>query len=329
MPNLQNLVIQTPPPLDPAWLQWEKDNAKPPITYASILDRQPVYAEERRQLHAKLLAPGAQFHEFSEGITATLLTVPSTIDNFAIPVIQYSSTSPVEVVVVYYHGGGLFVGEADSEELSCRRIVKQIPNSTVYSVGYRLNPTFPATTSLQDSTDAFDAILKLAPPQARIVLVGSSSGGELAAFMQQQAGPGVVTGTVLRGPVTCNAGNGPEYVPERLRASHTSASEAFSTSLGGIFVMDPPRAGLERMPLEVEPERLRGLGRTWIQVSSNDTLYSDGVCYAMLLEEAGVEVDVKVVEGFPHTFWLKAPEMERAVRTEEEMVQGIKWVLSG
>lgn len=46
-----------------------------------------------------------------------------------------------------------------------------------------------------------------------------------------------------------------------------------------------------------------------------------------MLEEAGVEVKVDVVRGWPHTFWLKAPELERALEVEEEMVRGLGWLL--
>lgn len=327
MSRFANLVIRSPPPLNHEWLQWERDNARPPVVYASPLERQPIYAEECRQLHATMMAPGGQYHELSRDVTVETLSVISSLDGFNIPVMQYSSRAPVDTVVVYYHGGGLFVGEADSEELSCRRIVKNIPSSTVYSIGYRLMPEHPASTCVADALDAFEAIRDLAPPRAKIIIVGSSSGGELAAFVQQAALPGVITGTVLRGPVTSNAGNGLEYIPERLRAQHTSASTPFVSSIFGIFVMDPPRAGLEKMPLEAGVEQLKGKGRTWIQVCTNDSLYSDGICYAMILEEAGVDVEVRVIEGFPHTFWLKAPELERAIEAEDEFIEGIKWVL--
>jgi len=66
--------------------------------------------------------------------------------------------------------------------------------------------------------------------------------------------------------------------------------------------------------------------RTWIQVCSNDSLYSDGVCYAKPLEEVGVEVRVDVVWGWPHTFWLKAPGLERALEAEREMLRALKWL---
>lgn len=88
-----------------------------------------------------------------------------------------------------------------------------------------------------------------------------------------------------------------------------------------------PRDGLERMPLEAEEEILKRLPRTWIRLCTNDSLYSDGVCYAKALEEVRVEVRVDVVRGWPHTFWLKAPGLERASEAEEEMVRGLVWLL--
>jgi hypothetical protein len=69
------------------------------------------------------------------------------------------------------------------------------------------------------------------------------------------------------------------------------------------------------------------MSRHWIQVSTNDILYSDGILYAEALRQAGVEVKLDIVEGFPHTFWLKAPELERAVKAEKDMIEGLRWLL--
>ncbi|KAM0322672.1 hypothetical protein ACHAQA_009261 [Verticillium albo-atrum] len=332
MDHFSNLILASPPPLDAAWLQFEEDaNLKAPKkVYASPVERQPVYAEECRQLHAKLMAAGAPFHRLSEDIITTQTTTPSSLDQYEIPVLQFRHSKVVDptVVVVYYHGGGLFVGEADSEELSCRRIVKDVENSTVFSVGYRLMPVHPASTCISDAVDALRAIIDVIPSNARLVVVGSSSGGVLATSVQQVAVLGRrLTGVVLRCPVTSDGGSNIEHVPERLRPAYTSAMEPFTTSLLGVFKRDEVRDGLERMPLEASVSELSGLGRTWVQVCTNDTLYSDGVCYAMALKEAGVEVKVDVVEGWPHTFWLKAPALQRAVEAEEAMVEGLKWVL--
>jgi acetyl esterase/lipase len=116
-------------------------------------------------------------------------------------------------------------------------------------------------------------------------------------------------------------------VPEWLRAAHTSASDSFVTSLLGVLQRDVPRNGLERLPLEADEKSLAGLPRTWIQVCTNDTLYSDGVCYAMALEAAGVEARVDVVAGWPHTFWLPAPQLERASEADQAMISALGWIL--
>jgi len=96
---------------------------------------------------------------------------------------------------------------------------------------------------------------------------------------------------VLRGPVTCDAFSGMEYVPLRLRHLHTSAWESsFHNNLLGVMRREVPRDRLEGMPLEADGEVLAKLPRTWIQVCTNDGLYSDGICYAKALDVAGVDV---------------------------------------
>ncbi|KXH26851.1 hypothetical protein CSAL01_05298 [Colletotrichum salicis] len=334
MDSLNHLILKEAPPLDPAWLAYEEEvKAKgPKKTYASTLDRQPVYAEECRQLNARMLAPGAPYHRLSS-VTTQPLTTPSILDQFAIPILRFSNDNSIptsnEIIVVYYHGGGLYVGEADSEELSCRRIAKDFKCATVYSVGYRLMPSSPASTCVSDSLDAFHHIRSLHPsPATRFIIIGSSSGGQLAAAVSQTVPRGSLHGVLLRCPVTSDGGSSLDFVPPSLRYAYTSpTSPSFVTSLLGVFSRAVPRDGLERMPLEAGAETLAALPRTWVQVCSNDTLYSDGVCYAMALAEAGVEVEVELVRGWPHTFWLKAPWLARAVEAEEEMVRGLRWVL--
>lgn len=340
---MESLYLKTAPPLDPEWLKYEEEaglnNPKP--VYASPLDRQPAYAESCCALSAKMMAPGARDHHLSQGIKTTALTVQSSVDSFDIPVLKYEAdpVSPPSVVVVYIHGGGLYVGEADSEDLSCRRIVKELPQLlttsgggggvVVFSIGYRLMPLHPARTCVSDCADALAHIAagRLGTPgTAKVLLVGSSSGGELAALVSQQA-PTAVAGVVLRSPVTSDAFGGMEYVPERLRGLHTSAWEpSFLNSLLGRMDREVPRDGLEYMPLEAPEEVLRALPRTWMQVCTNDGLYSDGICYAKALEDAGVEVKVDVVRGWPHTFWLKAPQLPRALEAEKALLKGLAWV---
>lgn len=337
--HLERLVLDAPPRLDPAWLAFEEESRRRPAkTYESIVERQPGYAQECRELHARMMAPGARYANLSEGILVQELAIPSTKDKTWIPMRQYllqaedGSAVPdqCDTVIIYYHGGGLYVGEADSEDLSCRQLMRSRPGliTTVYSVGYRLMPQHAASASVSDALDTFGWIMTRSA-SAQIIIAGSSSGGQLAALVSQAAPRGSVAGVVLRCPVTADRASGPEFVPERLLKHHTSVSDPFVTSLLGIFKRDVPRDGLERMPLEADADSLQGLPKTWIQVCTNDTLYSDGLCYAMALQAAGVEVVVDVVEGWPHTFWLKAPDLDRAAEADQAMAWAVRWILGG
>lgn len=286
--------------------------------------------------------------------TTSLSSSPPTITSSNTD--QGENNKEPQIIIIYYHGGGLLVGETDSEDLSCRRLVKDsasfLPGRVrLYSVGYRLKPQHKASVCVADSIDAFEYLVARHQHQhqrrPRVVVAGSSSGGELAAFVTQHAvaaaanhtigeqgsvtPPLMFDGVLLRCPVTSDAFHGQEYVPAHLREMHTSARHpSFSTSLLQRLDMDGPRDGLERMPLEVDRAggALKGMPRTWIQVCTNDVLYSDGACYDKVLRDAGCQVKTDVVWGWPHTFWLKAPQLERALEAELALLEGLKWVVS-
>lgn len=326
-------VLHKAPPLDPAWLQHEQEaNLLAPKPPMDPLVKQQVYAAQCRERNSAMIAPGARDHRLAQGIKTQTTNVPSSLDGYSIPLLQHDRISGAEPgwVAIYYHGGGLLVGEADSEDLSCRRILKDteafLPGLRLYSVGYRLLPAHPATTVVQDCVDAFDFVTGQ-HPRAKVLVVGSSSGGQLAALVTQRAPKASFHGVILRCPVTSDAFSGMEYVPEGLRDLHTSAwDRSFDTSLLGFMKRDLPRDGLERMPLEVGEESLKGMPRTWIQLCTNDVLYSDGACYARILRDAGVEVKTDCLEGWPHTFWLKAPHLQRALEADTAMLEGLAWI---
>ncbi|KAF4994383.1 hypothetical protein FGRMN_5802 [Fusarium graminum] len=331
-PELEGYVFRTAPPLDPAWLQHEEEVKElgPPRVFNSVVERQPIYAQECRDLYTRMTTPGARDYELSQGIIRKDFTIPSTVDGHPIPILQLdlasSETQKPEVVVIFYHGGGLKVGEADSEELSCRHIVKSgIARIRLYSIGYRLLPQNPASVSVSDCLDGFNALHSSA---VKTIVIGSSSGGQMASTVAQEAPRGSIHGLLLRCPVTADGASGKEYIPEKLRPYHTSVSPTFITSLGGYLNRDVPRDGLRKLPLEATEAKVTGHPRTWIQLTSNDPLYSDGLCYAMLLREMGIEVSVEVEKGWPHTFWLKAPHLDHALVCEKNMLQGLKWLLT-
>jgi len=306
--------------------------------------RQELYAKRCKDLNTHLLS-GRDRH-LAEGIDINDSFIdgdPLRADSYRVPIRSYVPALHTgggngivgKDIVIYYHGGGIYVGDLDSEDITCRRICKEL-GCTVYSVDYRLMPKFTADDAFNDAMQAFRGITKVEKAR-RLVVMGSSSGGQLAAMVSQEHRlqpqpllPGStrheikIHGVVLRGPVTCDATNGGVTIPVRFRKFHTSMSPAFYTSLFGSAAVTAENRVTGLMPLEGD---LSNLPRHWIQVSTNDVYYSDGVLYAEALKEAGVEVKLDVVVGYPHTFWLKAPELNRAIQAEHDMIAGLKWVL--
>ncbi|KAL2884919.1 Lipase 2 [Ceratocystis lukuohia] len=348
--ELDELVLMQCPPIDKSWLDHEaaksaelsasdKTTVKEKKSHVSAKAKikQQIYAQECRSLHKRLLAPDGLFPELAQGIQVRRMATSSSLDGAKVPILRYSRKRDIglrpDVVIVYYHGGGLWIGEADSEELSCRKLL--VGNYHVYSVGYRLLPDYAGSVCLSDAIDACNQILRWAGPKPRVVIVGSSSGGELASLVSQHVVQTSLDtnqrvpfcGTMLRCPVTSDVWSGRDYVPESVRHMHTTAQPAFYTSIAGDMKRLVPRDGLESMPIEAPPHVLAHMPPTWVQLTTNDVLYADGLCYAALLRQQQRLLALDVVRNYPHTFWLLAPQLPRAMMADAAMVDGLQWIL--
>lgn len=315
------------PPMNPQWTKWEDDNPIPSKN-ANLHERQREYAAERREFYKKLL----EEKEFA--YLRDVDNIPFGYDPICLRIYKTPGLeiTPETILVVYIHGGGLKVGETDSEDLTCRKIAmcKMQSNAgvVVYSIGYHLKPDHPVSEAVFDCREGFMGAVNTRPKN-KVILVGSSSGGQLALHVSQSLPPGTCHAQLLRCPATSDAYKGRTYVPEMLQSLHHSALEtSFHNSLLGVLQRDVPRDGLERMPLEATDEELRSQPPTFIQVCTNDSLYSDGVCYAKLLMDKSVETYVHVVDGFPHTFWLNAPELPAAKDADEVFLSALAYLAS-
>ncbi|CAG8977226.1 hypothetical protein HYALB_00007922, partial [Hymenoscyphus albidus] len=238
-------------------------------------------------------------------------------------------------LILYLHGGALLLGSPYTEDLTCRRISHSL-SVTIYSIAYRLLPEHSADDALSDALVTFRYLLT-AYPEYDVVVVGGDGDGD--------RGDGRIKGVLLRGPVLCDASN-LDFLPERFRGMHTSLSTPFYTSLLSIPALTPENRTVAPLPLELafSESNLSNSSlssspipsitpppqpKHYIQVCTNDIYYSDGVLYAEILREQGVDVRLDVVVGYPHTFWLKAPFLERAVRAEGDMLGGLRWILEG
>jgi len=175
------LVLEKAPPLHPAWLAHEEafNLLAPKTVFTDPVVNRKRYSDACKAMNKELLAGRDEHLTKHISISDTHLgPQPGLADIHFVPIRKYLPTSSTPVtkdVVIYFHGGGLYVGDLDSEDLSCRRICKTL-NCRVYSCTYRKLPQFTADNALSDALYAFGEIAS-SKNDGKLVVMGSSSGG--------------------------------------------------------------------------------------------------------------------------------------------------------
>lgn len=222
-----------------------------------------------------------------------------------IPVRVYEHADAPTGVVVYFHGGGFCVGSVALMD-NVARDVAHATGAVVISVEYRLAPENPYPAGLDDCEAVTRWALADTPtfgvPEGRVILVGESAGGNLAASVTLRLRDGHVTprpvGQILIYPVLDARGSAHA---SRKEFSGLIVSEKmdewFWDSYGGgrDIDQDPFAAPLRSTTLSDLPPALVVLGGC-------DFLRDEGRAYARRLLEAGVETEEVCYPGQPHGF---------------------------
>ncbi|KAI9835765.1 MAG: hypothetical protein M1819_001944 [Sarea resinae] len=124
------------------------------------------------------------------------------------PSVKPTGDAPLVLVL---HGGGWFLGDANSEAIVIATLVEEC-GAVVVASHYRLAPEHPFPTPLNDGYDAFLWALKnsksLGADPDKFLVAGSSAGGNLAAALcikAKMAGMSTkIRGQLLIYPVTCD-----------------------------------------------------------------------------------------------------------------------------
>lgn len=88
--------------------------------------------------------------------------------------------------IVYFHGGGGVIGSIRASEPVTRLLAAQT-KCTVASVEYRLGPEYPHPAGIDDSSDAYAALVTRVAGAGKVAVAGDSFGGFLAANVDREA----------------------------------------------------------------------------------------------------------------------------------------------
>jgi len=209
---------------------------------------------------------------------------------------------PVQPVALFLHGGGWVMGDMNSFDKFCRTMASR-SGMIIASLAYRLAPENPFPAALDDTEDAFHWIREHATEFGgdpdRIVVMGSSAGGNLAAsFAATHAGePGLVLQVLIYPTLE------PELETESMKRN---ASGYYLTRRQVKWYWDQylPDAAARNDP-RAAPARaksLAGLPPAIVVTAEYDPLHDEGKVYAQRLASEGVPVSHFDFTGQIHGF---------------------------
>ncbi|KAB5551068.1 alpha/beta hydrolase fold-domain-containing protein [Coniochaeta sp. 2T2.1] len=253
-----------------------------------------------------------------EDVVSNILTAPAR-DGTPIELRVYRSTraaTTLATLAFKIHGGGWVVGDSSVEELENRWLGAQ-PDVVVASVHYRMAPEFPFPTPLNDCWDMLNWCKSnhqdLGIDPEKVVLLGCSAGGNLAAalaIMARDAGLTGIIGQHLSIPVTCHPKffneahsiHGPmELLSWQQNRNAALVDAVRMETFWDLYVGTEPEPDPLHSPL-LCPD-LKGLPQAMVQVAGYDPLRDEGIEYAEALKAAGVKVVSHVYKGLPHGFY--------------------------
>ena len=236
-------------------------------------------------------------------------------------------------VLLFFHGGGWVTGDIASYTPACATMA-ELTGCTVVSVDYRLAPEHPFPAGLEDCLHLTRLLLTEphrvgADSPNRIVLVGDSAGGNLAAVVSQQLrdeaggahGTGPTVGRqILLYPVT-HWDHDPATSPFESVRAHGRDYRLTTLEVEDYFCLYVPDRAARRDP-RVAPllaEDLRDQPRTLVISAELDLLCDEGEAYGRALAQAGNDVRIERVPGALHGF-ITLPRFSKFLRHAYEVI---------
>jgi acetyl esterase len=225
-------------------------------------------------------------------------------------------------VLVFYHGGGMVLGDLDTHEPLCAELAR-LTGMPVVSVDYRLAPEHPFPAGVEDSIAAARWVAgspeALGLEMTGLVLSGDSAGGNFT----------IVTALALRDepaavPVLAQIPLYPASHPTKLYPSMDAFGEGYLLSRASMDWFDQCYAP-ERTDWRYDPlaKPLAGLPPTLVVTASLDPIRDQGRAFAAACIAAGVETIYQECPGTIHGFLNLRKALPSAQKDLERIVASL------
>ena len=231
--------------------------------------------------------------------------------------------------LIYFHGGGFVLEAAGYHYSNAMRYAKEVECKVVFPL-YRLAPQHPFPTFFEDCYAAFSWAYEhseeLGIDINHIGIGGDSAGSTLAVgvclMARERNHPVKFRFQILPYPYL-DARNESDSCKRFTDTPMWNSS--LSDRIGPMTKVDKNGPNYV-LYSPVEAESFEGLPPAYIETAEFDCLHDDGILYAKLLREAGIEVTLNETKGTMHGFDIasKAPTTLAAM---EQRIAFMKWMI--
>ena len=238
-------------------------------------------------------------------------------------------------VVYYCHGGGYLMGSATMYGNGFREMANRL-GATVFSVEYTL-ATDPTHTYPIELMEAYAGLAyvhehgdELHVDGNNIVIMGESAGGGLTARMalwNKDKGNVPIKGAVLIYPMLDYRTGGPDDLYKDDMTGEfvwTKEDNVIGWELLKYGQEIPADEMIYYSPAVATPEQLKGFPTTFLIVGTLDLFVHEDKAFVEQLKLAGVQADVHVEPGVPHSYDVMLNDSPQTIRFKDLRDKAVK-----
>jgi acetyl esterase/lipase len=290
----------SPVVLEPASQEFVEATARPPF----IHELTPV--EARKVLDDVQAAPIDKLD-----VEDRWITVPAEVGDVRVRIVRPPDAAGPLPVIVYMHGGGWVLGNADTHD----RLVRELAVGTgaaVVFVEYDRSPEAHYPVAIEQGYATAQWITKEGAANQldpdRMAIAGDSVGGGMTAalaLMANERGDVKFVQQSMYYPVTDAAMDTGSY--EQFAEGYFLMAKGMAWFWDAYLPDTEHRSEPFASPLRASDDQLAGLPPAFVAVDEADVLRDEGEAYAARLRAAGVPVTTVRYNGITHDFMMLNP----------------------
>ncbi|MFI6377063.1 alpha/beta hydrolase [Streptomyces sp. NPDC050546] len=242
------------------------------------------------------------------------ITVPADVGDVRVRIVRPRGSAPPLPVILYMHGGGWVLGNADTHDRLVRELADGARAAVVF-VEYARSPEAQYPVAIEQGYATAQWIVREGAAHGldpdRMAVAGDSVGGNMTAalaLMAKERGDVRFVHQSMYYPVTDAEMNTKSYAD--LATGYFLTAKAMEWFWNAYLPDRAQRSEITASPLKADLDQLADLPPAFLLVDEADVLRDEGEAYAAKLRAAGVDITTVRYDGITHDFMMLNPLSE-------------------